>query len=176
MIGVLIPFHLDPLFARIDQSLDGGTALGDHPFDRYHCGRHVCRRYPICLLGAGNVGFSIWNVLRLRNPVARHSIWSARVLLGGDGFIVCLFSLSRRPLLLRADYGPGGRLCPANGALEEDDEELVAYGGWYEIRALDGQEWLWSFTEAKIMPEPEFRRCPVCTSSSRHFLCSVPSR
>jgi hypothetical protein len=153
MIGVLNPFHLDPLFARIDQALHGGV----HPWEITHSiVTSAGGTFVVDTLYASWVlvlwGFLIWNVLRLRNPTARQQYLLAYVLCWGVmGSLFAYLLSSAGPCYYAPITGQEDIFAPLMDRLYRMDEELVAYGGWQEIRALDGQEWLWShYTENRI--------------------------
>jgi hypothetical protein len=153
MIGVLNPFHLDPLLARIDQAFHGGIP----PWEITHSiVTSLGGTFVVDTLYASWVlvlwGFLIWNVLRLRNPVARQQFLLAYVLSWGVmGSLLAYVLSSAGPCY----YGPVTGLediyAPLMERLHKMDEGLAAYGKWYAIKALDGQEWLWShYTAAKV--------------------------
>lgn len=155
MIGEINPFHLDQELASLDKAFHFGIhpwrlthALVDTPKGAFWIDG-VYSTWVVVI-----EGYLFWQITRVHRPYQRRQFLVA--------YALCWALLGSLAAYLMSSAGPcyfgkvaGGEdvYAPLMERLEMMDAELANYGGIFELRALNGQAWLWeTFTQAEVAP------------------------
>lgn len=144
MLGTVQPFQFDPLLARLDAMLHGGV----DPWRLTHAllpstaGTWlVDLAYTAWLVVLW--AFIVWQVLRVNHPRQRQQFLLAYVLCWSViGSLFAYLLASAGPCYYDMVVEGGGRFTPLMERLQQMKDELLAYGDWRDLGALNGQAYL----------------------------------